>query len=30
MLETHITLIVFNYNDASYKAHAQTIDFVAS
>ena len=30
MLETDITSIVFNWNDVSYKANAQTIDFVTS
>ena len=30
MLETHITAVVFNWKDVSYKANAQTIDFVTS
>ena len=30
MLETHITSIVFNWNDVSYNTDAQTIDFVTS
>ena len=30
MLETHINSAFFNWNDASYKASAQTIDFVTS
>ena len=30
MLETHITSIVFNWNDISYNTDAQTIDFVTS
>ena len=30
MLETHITSIVFNWNDVSYKANPQTIDFLTS
>ena len=30
MLETHITSIAFNWNDDSYKANVQTIDFVTS
>ena len=30
MLETHITPVVCNWDDVSYKAKAQTIDFVTS
>ena len=30
MLETHITPVVCNCDDVSYKAKAQTIDFVTS
>ena len=30
MLETHITSIVFNWNDVSYNTDAQIIDFVTS
>ena len=28
MLETHITSIVFNWNDVVYNTNAQAIDFV--
>ena len=30
MLETHITSIVFNWNDVSYKPNAETIDVKTS
>ena len=30
MLEAHITSIVFNWNDVSYKPNAQTTDFKTS